>query len=43
MALGDEKYIRFTTFKRDGTAVSTPTWVVTLDDGRYGFWTSSGS
>jgi uncharacterized protein len=43
MALGDEKYILFTTFKRDGTAVSTPTWVVRLDDGTLGFWTSSGS
>jgi uncharacterized protein len=43
MALGDEKYILFTTFKRDGTAVSTPTWIVALDDGRHGFWTSSGS
>ncbi len=43
MALADEKYVLFTTFKRDGTAVPTPTWVVALDDGRYGFWTSSGS
>ena len=43
MALGDEKYIRFTTYKRDGTAVSTPTWIVALDGGRFGFWTSSGS
>lgn len=43
MALADEKYIRFTTFKRDGTPVSTPTWVVALDGGHYGFWTSSGS
>ena len=43
MALGDEKYILFTTFKRDGSPVSTPTWIVALDDGTYGFWTSSGS
>src|SRR6188508_2858297 len=43
MALDDEKYIRFTTYKRDGTAVSTPTWIVALDGGRFGFWTSSGS
>lgn len=43
MALSDEKYIRVTTFKRDGTAVSTPTWVVALDDGRIGFYTSSTS
>jgi len=25
MALSDEKYIRVTTFKKDGTEVSTPT------------------
>ena len=43
MALSDEKYIRVTTFKKDGTEVSTPTWVVPLDDGRIGFYTSSAS
>jgi PPOX class probable F420-dependent enzyme len=43
VALGDEKYMLFTTFRRDGTPVSTPTWVVSLDDGHVGFWTSSGS
>jgi PPOX class probable F420-dependent enzyme len=43
MALADEKYIRVTTFKRDGTEVSTPTWVVGLDDGKIGFYTSSTS
>src|SRR3954469_20858343 len=43
MALSDEKYIRVTTFKRDGTEVSTPTWVVPLDDGKVGFYTSSTS
>jgi len=43
MALADEKYMLFTTFRRDGTAVSTPVWVVPLDDGKVGFWTSSGS
>lgn len=41
MGIEDEKYIRFTTYKRDGTAVSTPTWIVPLDGGRYGFWTAS--
>lgn len=30
-------------FRRDGTPVSTPVWVVPLDDGTFGFWTSSGS
>jgi uncharacterized protein len=43
MALSDEKYIRVTTFKKDGTEVSTPTWVVPLDDGKIGFYTSSTS
>ncbi|MFZ1063546.1 MAG: PPOX class F420-dependent oxidoreductase [Acidimicrobiales bacterium] len=43
MTLESEKYILFTTFRRDGTPVATPTWVVTLKDGTYGFWTSSGS
>ena len=43
MALSAEKYIRVTTFKKDGTEVSTPTWVVALDDGKVGFYTSSRS
>lgn len=43
MALGDEQYILFTTFRRDGTPVSSPTWIVALDEGTFGFWTSSGS
>jgi PPOX class probable F420-dependent enzyme len=43
MSLSDEKYMSFTTYRRDGTAVSTPVWVVGLGDGRVGFWTSSGS
>src|SRR5579871_1289754 len=43
MGLGEEKFMRFTTFKRDGTPVTTPVWVVDLGEGRVGFWTSSGS
>jgi uncharacterized protein len=43
VALSDEKYILLTTFRRDGTPVSTPVWVVALDDDTVGFWTSSGS
>jgi PPOX class probable F420-dependent enzyme len=43
MALGEEKYILLTTFRRDGTPVATPVWVVKLDGGRFGLWTSSGS
>lgn len=43
MALGDEKYILLTTFRRDGTPVATPVWAVKLDGDEVGFWTSSGS
>ncbi|HEY7628413.1 MAG TPA: PPOX class F420-dependent oxidoreductase [Ilumatobacteraceae bacterium] len=43
MSIGDEKYIAFTTYKRDGTPVTTPVWAVPLDDGKLGFWTSSSS
>jgi PPOX class probable F420-dependent enzyme len=41
--LSDEKYILFTTFRRNGDPVATPVWVVPLEAGRLGFWTSSGS
>jgi uncharacterized protein len=41
--LRDEKYMLLTTFRRDGTPVATPVWVVGLEDGQVGFWTSSGS
>ncbi|HEY1688401.1 MAG TPA: PPOX class F420-dependent oxidoreductase [Solirubrobacteraceae bacterium] len=43
MALSDEKYILFTTFRRDGTPVSTPVWIVPLEGETFAFWTSSGS
>jgi hypothetical protein len=44
MAIGtDETYVLFTTYKRDGTAVSTPVWWVELGNGSFGFWTSSTS
>ena len=43
MALPDERYMLLTTFKRDGTPVRTPTWVVPVDGGSFGCWTSSGS
>ena len=41
--ISDEKYILVTTFRRDGTPVKTPTWVVALDSGNLGFYTSSQS
>jgi PPOX class probable F420-dependent enzyme len=43
VALSDEKYMLLTSFRRDGTPVSTPVWAVALDGGEVGFWTSSGS
>lgn len=43
MSIADEKYIAFTTFRRTGEAVTSPVWIAPLDDGRCGFWTSSGS
>jgi PPOX class probable F420-dependent enzyme len=43
VALDDEKYILLTTFRRDGTPVATPVWLVGLDGGRLGVSTSSGS
>jgi PPOX class probable F420-dependent enzyme len=43
MGLGDEKYILLTTFRKDSTPVPTPIWIVALDDGTFGCWTSSGS
>jgi hypothetical protein len=43
MAISDEKYVASTTFRKSGAAVPTPTWIVALDDGRVGFWTSSAS
>jgi uncharacterized protein len=43
MALQDEKYLLLTTHRRNGTPVPTPVWAVPLDDGKIGFWTSSGS
>ena len=43
MAVPDEKYISFTTFRRSGDPVSTPVWVVPVSDGRIGFWTAMGT
>jgi PPOX class probable F420-dependent enzyme len=43
MAISDEKFISSTTFRKSGTPVPTATWIVELDGGRVGFWTSSAS
>lgn len=43
MGIAEEKYVSFTTYRKSGETVSTPTWVVGLADGRVGFWTSMGT
>jgi uncharacterized protein len=43
MDIGDEKYVATTTFRKSGTAVPTPTWIVPLDADRVGILTSSAS
>ncbi len=43
MGISDEKYIAATTYRRSGAAVPTPVWIIALDEGRVGFWTSSAS
>lgn len=43
MDASTEKYVRLTTFKRDGTPVATPVWCVPLAPGQFGFYTSSTS
>jgi PPOX class probable F420-dependent enzyme len=43
MNLENEKYVLFTTFRRDGRAVSTPVWLVQMPDGEFGFSTGSES
>jgi uncharacterized protein len=43
MAIADEQYVLFTTFKRDGTPVATPVWWVQIGPDSFGFWTSSAS
>jgi PPOX class probable F420-dependent enzyme len=40
-SLANERYIRLTTYKRDGTPVATPVWVVSDDGTRLLVWTGS--
>jgi PPOX class probable F420-dependent enzyme len=40
-SLAAERYISLTTFRRDGTAVSTPVWVVSDDGRRLLVWTGA--
>jgi PPOX class probable F420-dependent enzyme len=41
MAITDERYVLLTSFKRDGTPVKTPVWIVDMGGGKAGFWTTS--
>lgn len=41
--IATEKYVRLTTYKRDGSAVATPVWIADLGDGTVGFTTASSS
>lgn len=43
MSIGDERYVLFTTFRRSGTPVSSPVWIVPDEAGRVGFYTTDGS
>lgn len=43
MAIGQEKYVALTTYRKDGTPKSLPVWIVDLDDGKVGFTTQSTS
>ncbi|CAN5478952.1 PPOX class F420-dependent oxidoreductase [soil metagenome] len=42
-AIADEKFISLTTYRRSGAEVTSPVWVVGLEDGRIGFWTAMGT
>ena len=42
-SLASERYISLTTFKRDGTPVSTPVWVVSDDRQRLLVWSAAST
>jgi PPOX class probable F420-dependent enzyme len=41
--LARQRYISLTTFRRDGSATSTPVWVVSDDSGRLLVWTHANT
>jgi len=43
VAFSDERYVLFTSYRRDGTPVATPVWVVEIDSQTLDFSTSSAS
>ena len=42
-AIASEKYVRLTTFTKDGRRKHTPVWIAELSDGKIGFTTSAHS
>ena len=42
-ALAGERYIRLTTYRKDGTEASTPVWVVSDDGRRLLLWTGAAT
>lgn len=43
MSIADQKYVSFTTCRRDGAPKSLPVWIADFGDGTVGFATSSTS
>lgn len=43
MSISNEKYVAFTTYRRNGEAKSLPVWIADLGDGTIGFTTASSS
>ena len=43
MPITDEKYVSFTTLRKNGTPVSSPVWIAPLGDGTAGFTTDATS
>ena len=43
MSIAAEKYVRLTTFTRDGRRKESPVWIAEIDDGAVGFTTGLGS
>jgi len=43
MAIHDEKYVAFTTYRKNGEAKSLPVWIVDAGNGKVGFTTASSS
>ena len=42
-AIGQQKYLSFTTYRKDGSAKAVPIWIADLGDGTLGFTTDSKS